>query len=48
MSLHDKISKAYNNRKVSYVVIDEEFGNITADIEGIGRRIDCGFVEDYK
>ena len=33
--------------KVSNVAIDDEFGNVTATING-NAFIDCGFIEDYK
>lgn len=33
--------------KVSNVQVDDEFGNVTADIEGLVRFADCGFIEEY-
>jgi len=42
-----QISKAFNGANVSNVVVDEEFGNVTATVDNI-KNIDCGFIEDYK
>ena len=44
--IKNKISEMYNGAKVSNLVIDEEFGNITANIEGLGNYIDCGRIDD--
>jgi hypothetical protein len=43
----EQISKKFNGAKVSDVVIDDEFGNITAIVND-ERGVDCGFIEDYK
>jgi len=46
-NLKEKISKRFRGAKVENVIIDEEFGNVTATIDG-KKNIDCGFIEDYK
>jgi len=42
-----KISKLFNGARVSNITIDEEFGNVTATINGI-QNVDCGWIEDYN
>lgn len=42
----NKISEMYNGANVSNVVIDDEYGNVTATIEGLGNFIDCGLITD--
>ncbi len=43
----EKISKRFCCAKVSDVTIDEEFGNVTATVNGV-KNVDAGFIEDYK
>lgn len=47
----EKIAKAisvtFHSAKVSNVVIDDEFGNVTATVDGV-TYVDCGYIEDYK
>jgi len=45
--LNKLISKAWNNAIVEDIIIDDEFGNVTATING-NKNIDCGFIEDYN
>lgn len=45
--LKEAISRAWNNAIVEDIIIDDEFGNVTATING-NKNIDCGFIEDYK
>ena len=47
MTMELQISKIWNSAKVENVIIDDEFGNVTATING-KKNIDCGFIEDYK
>lgn len=47
ISLEQKVSKRFNGAKVENIIIDEEFGNVTATVNG-KKNIDCGFVEDYE
>lgn len=44
--LAEIISKQWNGAIVTDVVIDEEFGGVTATIDG-SKCCDCGFIEDY-
>ncbi len=46
-SLSEQISKKFNGAKVSNVKVDDEFGNVTATVDG-KTGIDAGFIEDYK
>lgn len=46
-NLEIKIAKRFNGAKVEGVIIDEEFGNVTATVNG-KTNTDCGFTEDYK
>jgi len=46
MTLTQKISKLFNGAVVSDVVIDIEFGNVTATVNG-RSNVDCGFIEDF-
>ena len=46
-NLEDQISKKFNGEKVENVRIDDEFGNVTATING-KKNIDCGFKEEYE
>jgi len=41
------ISDSFNGAKVEDVVIDSEFGNVTATVND-QKGVDCGFIEDYK
>lgn len=46
--LNKKISKQFDDLfEVKDVIIDEEFGNVTATI-GTHKNVDCGFIEDYS
>ena len=45
-NLEKQISHIWHNAKVENVVIDEEFGNVTATVNGM-TYTDCGFLEDY-
>lgn len=45
--LEKKVSKRFNGAKVENVIIDEEFGNVTATVNGM-KNVDCGFIEDYE
>ena len=45
--LIEKISKRFCGAKVSNVKIDEEFGNVTATINGV-KNVDAGFIEEYR
>lgn len=47
MKIEELISKRFNGATVKNVFIDEEFGNITATVNGISN-VDCGFIEEYK
>lgn len=40
------IKKKFRTDDVGRIVIDDEFGNVTATVRGIPFT-DCGFVEDY-
>ena len=46
-NLKKQISHIWHNAKVENVVIDEEFENVTATINGM-KNIACGFLEDYE
>jgi len=46
-NLEKQISYIWHGAKVENVVIDEEFGNVTATVNG-KTNTDCGFLEDYK
>ena len=46
MTLIDQISKTFNGAVVGKVVIDREFGNVTATVNG-RVNTDCGFLEDF-
>lgn len=41
------ISKDWNNAKVENVVVDSEFGCISATVNG-RKNCDCGFIETYE
>ncbi|MCX8796137.1 hypothetical protein [Vibrio parahaemolyticus] len=45
--LIDYISKKFNGASVSNVIIDDEFGNITATVDG-KTFTDCGFIEEFE
>lgn len=45
--LIDYISKKFNGASVAKVVIDDEFGNVTATVDG-NAFTDCGFIEDFE
>ena len=45
-TLAEQISIRFNDADVSDVVIDSEFGNVTATV-GEQKGVDCGFVETY-
>ncbi len=45
--LTDLISKKFNGASVAKVVIDDEFGNVTATVDG-KVFTDCGFIEDFE
>jgi hypothetical protein len=44
--MEDQIKKIFNGATVSEVVVDAEFGNVTATVNG-KHNVDCGFVEDF-
>ena len=46
--LETQIKASWIGREVSNVVIDSEFGTITATVRGLGKNINCGYVEDYN
>lgn len=46
-NIETEISLRFNGSAVKDVLIDGEFGNVTATIDG-AKNIDCGFIEDYK
>jgi hypothetical protein len=46
LTLINKISFRFNGANVVDPVIDLEFGNVTATVDGL-TFVDCGFVEDY-
>ncbi|WP_166895690.1 hypothetical protein [Massilia sp. CCM 8734] len=41
-----QIEKMFNGATVSDVVVDPEFGNVTATVNG-KKNVDCGFAEDF-
>jgi hypothetical protein len=41
-----QISNKFNGAKVGDVVVDKEFGNVTATVNG-KKNTCCGFIEDY-
>ncbi|AKO78221.1 hypothetical protein EN12_24325 [Vibrio cholerae] len=45
--LIDYISKKFNGASVAQVVIDDEFGNVTATVDG-KTFTDCGFIEEFE
>ena len=47
MALESKIRIRFNNAEVKDVCIDDEFGNVTATVNG-HVNTDCGFIEDYR
>lgn len=47
INLAKQISEAWHNAKVENVLVDSEFGNVTATING-NKNIDCGYITDYK
>lgn len=47
MTLEQKISKLFNGAVVTDGHIDEEFGNVTATVNG-RKNVDCGFIEDFN
>jgi hypothetical protein len=46
-AIKNKISIIFNGSEVSNVVVDEEFGNVTATVDG-RTNTDCGFIEEFK
>ena len=46
-NLKEKISKKFKGAKIKDIIIDNEFGNVTATVNGI-KNTDCGFIEDYE
>ena len=46
-AIENKIKSQWNTESVSNVVIDVEFGNVTATIDGT-TFCDCGWIEDYS
>lgn len=46
-NLEQKISKRFKGEKVEDIIIDDEFGNVTATVNGV-KNTDCGFIEDYE
>lgn len=47
MNIEKQISKRFKGAEVSNVVIDDEFGNVTATVDG-RTYTDCGFITDYQ
>jgi len=45
-NLEKQISDIWHGAKVENVVIDEEFGCVTATVSG-RTYTDCGWIEDY-
>jgi hypothetical protein len=45
--MEKQISKLFNGATVSDIIINDEFGCVTATINGV-TNMDCGWVEDYK
>jgi len=41
----DEIKKQYTSEDVTNVCLDEEFGGVSANIDGT-RNVGCGFIED--
>lgn len=41
------IAKQWNGARIGEVTIDNEFGNVTATIDG-KTNMECGFIEDYN
>lgn len=41
------ISAIFRGASVENVVVDAEFGNVTATVNGL-ENVDCGFVEDFS
>lgn len=44
--LTQRLSSSFNGRHVTNVIIDDEFANVTATVDGVSN-VDCGFLEDY-
>lgn len=46
-NMESKISKIFKGATVENIIIDDEFGNVTATVNG-KKNTDCGFTEDYQ
>jgi len=42
----EQITKKFNGSPVDNVLIDDEFGNVTATVDGV-TNVDCGWLEEY-
>jgi len=45
--LEQEIAITFNGATVRDVVVDEEFGNVTATVDD-RNNVECGFIEDFK
>jgi hypothetical protein len=45
--MEKEISIIFNGSEVVNVIIDSEFGCVTATVDGV-KNVNCGYIEDYK